>query len=64
MKGIKLHGAAKRAVGRCETVRKLKDAPPGAADPTTVLPSSRLGRVLPLQGSRVLHGVEWVRRTK
>ena len=36
MKGTKLHGAAKRAVGRCKTVRKVKDTPPGAADPTTV----------------------------
>lgn len=35
MMGIKLLGAAKRTVGRCETVRKVKNTPPGAADPTT-----------------------------
>ena len=64
MMGIKLRVAAKRTVGRCKAVRKAKNTPPGAADPTTVLPSSRFGRVPPLQGSRVLHGVEWVRRTK
>ena len=64
MKGTRLRGAAKRAVGWCKTVREAKDTPPGAADQTTVRPSSRFGRVLPLQSSRVSHGVEWVRRTK